>query len=365
MQEIRRMAGRTFCVLLVLCFMAVMASPMASALTSEQEKTLQSGQRSINNPKGTFSVPKSGSAFQIFQKDSLAAGQMIVSNLLRQLVTGHTDPEFTQIMAYAPLAKMGDDLPPQRELSFAKVLKALFTEGMNNLYIVLLETEQENLCHVIAFYTNWKGDINWTTTGILYDAKTGVIQGADDTGVWGMGKAFDLDQFMSMETRGNSNRKYGFNVIFDWLTPLVLMNLQTLRFPFEYNDKDYMLQFWKGSYYVISDGAEVGIYERPKSRLLHWDASDTELEMTMKMYQKDELFYEYGPYRTWWTGAFRYGNPILMPVYTPKNLRLTGTILFEDTAMLGAFLASFEANRPANMTGRADGLLFEYDWQIG
>jgi len=290
---------------------------------------------------------------------------MIIANVLRQLLTGRAEPEFTQIMAYTPIVKAGDALPPQRELSFPDVLKAIFTAGMNNLYIALQETPQEGLYNVIAFYADRKGEVFWTTTGILYDAETGFVQGAEDTGIWGTGYEFDLDQFMSRLPRNNSKRNLGFNIVMDWIAPVALMNLDTVRFPFDYDGKDWMIQFWKGSYYYLSNGAEVALYEKPAGRPLHWDCSDTELEMTMRLYQKDELFFEYGPYRTWWAAAFRYGNPFLMPLRTPKNLRLTGTILFEDKAMLNAFLASFEANKPANMTGHASGLLFGYDWKVG
>jgi len=355
---------RTLYVALTLFLAIGLTAPMASALTPGQERALQSDQRSINNPEGTFALPRPGFIPQLVQGDSLAAGQMMVANALRQMLTGNADPEFTQIMAYAPVVKAGDPLPPRRDLSFPAVLKAILMEGMNNLYIALMETGQPGHYDIIAFYVDWKGNAFWSGTGIEYDAKAGYIQSADDKGVI-LSFDFDMNNYVLRNPRDHINKIFGFNIIFDIASPLVLMHLDTLRFPFEYNGKDYMLQFWKGSYFLITNGGEVGIYEKPSGRPIQWDASDTELEMTMQLYQKDELFFEFGPYRTWWAAAFRYGNPVLMPIRTPKNLRLTGTILFEDQAMLDAFLASFEANRPANMTGQASGLLFEYDWQVG
>jgi len=355
---------RTLCVALALALTAGISAPAASALSPRQEQALQSGQRSINNPEGAFAVPRSGFFLRPFQKDSLAAGQMMAANAIRQFVTGRADPKFAQIMAYAPVATAGDALPPQRELSFTEVLKMLLFEGIGNLYIALMETEQAGHYDVIAFYADRRGNTFRTATGLAYDANTGFLQAADDTGVL-LGFDFDLNDYVLRIPRGHFNKRFGFNVLFDAASPLLLLHLDTLRFPFGHNGREYMIQFWKGSYLLFANGGEVGIYERPSGRPLHWDASGTELEMTMRLYQKEELFFEFGPYRTWWAAAIRYGNPVLMPVRTPRNLRLTGTILFEDRAMLEAFLASFEANRPANMTGQANGLLFEYDWQAG
>jgi len=356
---------RALCAALTLALAIGTAAPTASALTPRQEQALQSGQRSINNPEGTFNLPQPGFFLQPVQGDTLAAGQMLFANVLRQFLTGNADPKFAQVMAYAPVATRDDVLPPRRELSHRELLVAMFAAGgANNLYIALLETKRDDLYDVIAFYADRAGNVYWTSTGIEYDAEKGYIQSADDTGIL-LGFDFDLHNYVLRNPRSHFNKRFGFNIFFDMAAPLVLMDLDTLRFPFNYNGKDYMLQFWKGSYFLVANGAEVGIYEKPSGRPLQWDCSDTELEMTMQLYQKDDLFFEFGPYHSWWAAAFRYGNPLLMPVRSSKDLRLTGTILFEDEVMLDAFLASFEANRPAGMTGRAAGMLFAYDWQAG
>jgi len=364
MKKKYRAALRTLCVILAFCLAAITAAPVASALTAEQEQALQSGQRSLNNPQGTFTVPRLDSS-GLFHEDSFPAVQMVFHNVLRQFITANAKPEFSRIMAYAPLVIADDVLPPQKQLDRLGMVKALL-EGMNHLYIALQETEQVNIYRVIAFFTNRKGEVFWTATGAVYDAESGFLMGADDTGLLGSGLEFDLDNFVARLSPGNTNKQFGFNVFFDILSPLALMFLETMRFPFEYNGKEYMIQFWKGSYFLISNGGEISIYERHLGRRLQWDASDTNnLAMTMQVYQKDQLFLDFGPYHTWWLGNFRFGSPFLLPVLSPKKLRLTGAITFEDPGMRDAFWASFQANKNDLFTGSMEDMVFSYDWQAG
>ena len=338
--------------------------PVASALTAEQEQALQSDQRSLNNPQGVFTVPRPAPTLWLFHEDTIPSAQIIVLNLLRQMMAANAKPEFTQVMAHIPLVTAGDALPPQKELASLRAAWALLSGGLNSPYIALRETEQEGIYNVIIFYTDRNGETLWTTCGILYDAESGFVMGTDGAGIWGSGLEFDFDNYIARLSPGNKNKRYGFNIFYDIFSPLALMFLDTVRFPFEYNGKEFMIQIWKGSYYLISNGGEISIYERPLGRFLQWDASeDTNLDMTMRIYQKGELFLDFGPYRTWWLGGFRFGNPFRLPVVSANKLRMTGTIIFEDQAMLDAFLASFRENKPENMTGDSDGLIFYFDWE--
>jgi len=376
-------------IVLSLCLLAIAAAPMASALTPEQEQILQSGQRSLNNPQGTFTVPTPGSIFRIFQKDSFAAGQLLLRSVLQNFFKGQAEADVSEIMAYAPLVKAGDALPPHREtyyiptgepssaiadlldIDFQRSLNdlkngfAFLTADANNMYIALMETEQENIYNVISIYTSRTGEPYWTTIGMVYDAETGYITGADGTGIMRSGLELELDNNIARLSPGNRNHRFGFNIFFDIFSPLALMFLDTLRFPFEYDGKEYMIQFWKGSYYLISNGGEISLYERPLGQFLQWDPSDTNhLEMTMRIYQGDRLLLDFGTHH-WWLGGFRFGSPSSLPVLPAKDLRMAGAITFEDPGMRDAFWGAFQENRNDLFTGTMKGMVFSYDWQAG
>ena len=378
---------RIFSIVLSLCLLAIVAAPMASALTPEQEQVLQSGQRSINNSQGTFTVPTPGSIFRIFQKDSFAAGQLLLCSVLQKFFTGQAEVDVSEIMAYAPLVKAGDALPPHRETTYIRTEEpssglmdlldvdlqrsfndlrngfSFLTADANNMYVALRETEQANIYNVIAFYTGRTGKPYWTTMGIVYDAETGYLMGADGTGIWRTGLELELDNNIARLSPGNRNHRFGFNILFDIFSPLALMFLDTIRFPFDYDGREYMIQFWKGSYFLISNGGEISLYERPPGQFLQWDPSDANhLEMTMRIYQGDRLFLDFGTHH-WWLGGFRFGSPSTLPVSPAKDLRMAGTITFEDPGMRDAFWAAFETNRNELFTGTMEGMVFSYDWQ--
>jgi len=198
-----------------------------------------------------------------------------------------------------------------------------------------------------------------------YDRAAGLIRGTGEKGIFGTGFEIFTDDCLVRTTSDTWAKYFGYNIIYDHVSPCVLIFVDTLRFPFTYDGRDWMIQIWKGSYVVFFNGAEIGLYEKPSGRPAFWDASETMLEMSMRLYQGENLFFDYPPYTTWWACGFRSGNLCRTPIVSASQLRLTGTIRFEDQIMLDAFFSSFEANRPANMTGQTDGLLFEFDWLPG
>jgi len=391
MKEKHRTTLRILCAVLSICLLAVAAAPMASALTPEQEQVLQSGQRSLNNPNGTFTAPTPGSVFQYFQQNSYAAVQMALRNVIQNFQTGQAEVDFSKIMAYAPLVKAGDALPPNKErsytgegltpddgllwlfdLDFRRLfndlggIAAFFTLDMNNMYIALQETDQANIYNVIAFCATRRGEAYWTTIGLVYDAETGYLMGADETGIYRSGLELEFDHNIARLSPGNTNKRFGFNIFYDIFSPIALMHLDTIRFPFEYGGKEYMVQFWKGSYYTISNGGEICLYERPLGTFLQWNPSDdNKLEMTMRIYQKDKFFLDFGPVHSWWIGGFRFGDAAALPVLPPKDLRMAGEVIFEDPGMRDAFWASFEVNKTDLFTGKLEGMVFSYDWLAG
>jgi len=334
---------------------------MAYATTPEQEAVLASGQRSINNPEGGFEVPAAGKGYHLLHPGTGNAIRLGLLNFLQQIANGSGDAQaFRRIYAYTPIITEDDETPP---LDFVAVemLPFILKNGLRDVYLAFQETEEPDVYRLVGIYSTRKGEKVGAASGMFYNAATGLTSGENGYGLFSSGFAYSVDREMVLTTPNGWNRKLGFNVLFDMAAPLLLFCLDTRRFPFSYQGRDWQIQIWKG-FYAVASGAEIGLYERPADRPFHYDASNTELEMTMQVYLGDKLYAEFGPERTWWAGAFSYASPICEQL-PPGQVRLTGTILFEEQGMLDAFLISFEKNKPANMTGGAQGLLFSFDWK--
>ena len=360
MQKKRRFLLRTLCAILSICLAAAMAAPMAHATTPGQEAALATGQRSINNPKGVFAVPEADTSLRLFHPETRQAARLIVDNTIEQFLNGSADAEAVQrILAYAPVVTDGE-LPPRGD--WDSMLQYILENGMRNVYIALRETDSLSVYQILTLYSTRAGEVYWVPQGIEYDAATGWIYGTENDGILGIGFDYNVSKYMARSTPNAWLRPLGYNRLVDMAAPLLLTYLDTLRFPFEYEGRDWMIQFWKGLY-GPSNGAEIGLYEKPSGRPFFWDASGTMLDISMQLYQGDKLFFDYGTQRTWWTGGFRYGNFRRTPLVCPRQLRLTGAIAFEDQGMADAFLASFKENKGAYMTGSLDGLVFSFDWK--
>lgn len=136
---------------------------------------------------------------------------------------------------------------------------------------------------------------------------------------------------------------FGFGKIYDIASPFILLEYDYIRVFFTYEDKDWMLQMWKGQYGLIFYGGEVGIYNRPHADdgLPEWTffncpAEEDWLGMEMTLWHEQldgswvrEFTREYDKY--WWCTGFKNGH--LRNVEPADELRLTGRITFKDEEM--------------------------------
>ena len=99
-------------------------------------------------------------------------------------------------------------------------------------------------------------------------------------------------------------RNVGYNSIFDTTSNIALIDFDTVRLRFEYQNKDWMIQLWKGQYGLIFYGAEVGIYTKPKDRkLMHYDCASDDEMLKMSM---DFLEYKNGKWTKRFTRPYGY-----------------------------------------------------------
>ncbi len=151
-------------------------------------------------------------------------------------------------------------------------------------------------------------------------------------------------------------RNVGYNSIFDTTAPLTFIDFDTVRLRFPYGDKDWMIQLWKGQYGLIFYGAEVGVYTKPKDRvLMHYDcATDDEmLKMSMVFNEykngkwQKRFTRPYGYY--WWCTGFIPGNKFGDFSVLKLDMRITA----KDYDMLSGIKTALEAN---NISYRVSGL---------
>ncbi len=136
---------------------------------------------------------------------------------------------------------------------------------------------------------------------------------------------------------------FGFGKIYDFVSPYILLEYDYIRVFFTYEEKDWMLQMWKGQYGMVFYGGEIGIYNRPHvdDGMSEWtffqcpgEEDWLNMEMTLWHQQLDgswnrEFTREYDKY--WWCTGFKNGH--LRQEEPADELRLEGRITFKDEEM--------------------------------
>jgi hypothetical protein len=201
-------------------------------------------------------------------------------------------------------------------------------------------------------------------TNLDYHEKPAFIKSHDDAGILNTHN-FDLDDIGILNPNNNKSvHAEGYNWAYD-LASRAICNLQTLRFPFQYKGTEYLIQFWKGHYFGIIHGSEIGIYKKSGNPLLSWlgqydCAIDDRLVMRSTSYHRDTLWYETKAERVWWLGRGRIHD--LSVNWGPQEMKLEGAIQFEDKTMFDAFIASVKNSAPKEFSFKTEGLTFSFVW---
>lgn len=130
----------------------------------------------------------------------------------------------------------------------------------------------------------------------------------------------------------------GYTWFYDYMAPRFQMVFDALPVYFDYRDKTWLIEFWKGQY-GINTGAEIGIYHADRLlseaeyQVARFSAAD-EREMfpcTLQLCKPDGAYVQLSETH-WWLTAFLPG------VFSrPHDLRLKATLCFPDREMLDAF----------------------------
>lgn len=157
-------------------------------------------------------------------------------------------------------------------------------------------------------------------------------------------------------------RKFGFNKLYDALAGWANFYLDTIRVYFTYDNKDWLIELWKGEYAMASVGCEIGFYynDKPSSSTNGpLDASIGENKHFKAVEDKDTMYcsmelwqyvkaadaepvkrINFGRQKCWWAASFE--NGVLEKHSDRTTLVMRGTIEFPTTEMMELFVYGLE-----------------------
>jgi hypothetical protein len=139
---------------------------------------------------------------------------------------------------------------------------------------------------------------------------------------------------------------FGFIRLYDTASQLIGYQYDFTRVLFTYDNKDWLIEFWKGQYAPFQYGGEIGVYTKYSTGFgdtpvsAYRCATDNRLNMEMTLYHQrpdgtlyPEFTREYGKY--WWCDGYRIGR--LDKIKPAKELRMVSRITLKDEKMALAF----------------------------
>lgn len=153
------------------------------------------------------------------------------------------------------------------------------------------------------------------------------------------GFAYDLRRDIVYSLKHAWQREFGYGKLYDEMAPVVNMVIHSEPIYFEYDNRRWMIEFWKGQY-GITTGAEVGIYvekERddekdPEDAFYQCVSEEEEIPIGMVLYKNGRRMFQRDR-KHWWLTGFRLGE-----FSWPAELMLEVSLTFPDFAMQEAFL---------------------------
>ncbi len=180
-----------------------------------------------------------------------------------------------------------------------------------------------------------------------YDPATGMVTNPDGSGL--LGFSYDARENVFYASSNAWQRTFGYTFIYDVSAPVIICWFDTTRIFFEYDNKEWMVQLWKGQYGWVLIGAEIGLYYRDfdnpmidENGVNYFKCADDDLliKMSMSLYRNKNLLFSRGQQYSWWLTGFVPGALTgwgAQPEATAE-LGLDATLTFTDTEMMNAFI---------------------------
>lgn len=210
---------------------------------------------------------------------------------------------------------------------------------------------------IVIYYKNGKSEK--IKSDFVYDTTTHELKRKNDRGVFGFN--IDADDYVIYAIKNTWQRNFGFCIAYDILANLTIYDYDTKRIYLTYGGKDWLFQIWKGIYW-ISNGAEIGIYNRPEQKV--WTtvfqcAPDEDMMvMSLELFQGSRRIFVREAQLHWWVIGFS----VEEKVYDGKYLTAKGTIEFPDEDFAEMFVNA--ANKKGVVSSR-DGVNVSWCWAQG
>lgn len=154
-----------------------------------------------------------------------------------------------------------------------------------------------------------------------------------------IGFSYLADQDIFTSTRDAWQRKMGYQSLYNRGAAHFNMVFDYLPIYFNYNEKTWMIQLWKGQY-GINTGCEIGVYcadrilcEEQFDRTLFHAVDDSDLlQMSLELTRNCKPVFQVSC-RHWWLTGFCMGS-----FSSPEQLSLKASITFPNRTMLNAFV---------------------------
>lgn len=205
------------------------------------------------------------------------------------------------------------------------------------------------------------GTVENIGTGMMINPVTGEICGKNNDGMFGIGYNLSIYELLIYAPVNVWMRDFGFTLAYDlfcYTTPFFFYN--TRRIKFDYDGKEWMIQIWKGNY-LVSNGAEVGIYNRDAKKFgTYYDCVGDEdmMKMSMELCHGDELIFERPEQTHWWLTGFKISDTL----YPAETMTLRFSIELKDEEMLSAFCKAIDKHYRQDMSYTVDDLTVNVIW---
>ncbi|MDD6012476.1 MAG: DUF4474 domain-containing protein [Oscillospiraceae bacterium] len=161
--------------------------------------------------------------------------------------------------------------------------------------------------------------------------------------------SYDYNYYYAND-KASWQKNFGFARVYDYVAPYVGMEYDYIRVFFNYDERDFLVQLWKGQYGVLY-GGEIGIYNRdedglksdpftlyPAASRKYWPVMDMSVyhqEKEGDTPQQYKLLFKRPVEEYWWCTGFVPGT---LRQYEPADeLRIEATLTFRDEQMATLF----------------------------
>ncbi|MBQ8802140.1 MAG: DUF4474 domain-containing protein [Tyzzerella sp.] len=169
------------------------------------------------------------------------------------------------------------------------------------------------------------------------------------------GYAYEPNQDIFVSRRDAPQKLFGYTTAYDLSAPYFNMIFDYETIYFDYNNRTWLVEMWKGQY-GINSGCELGIYyadeiispEEYDTTLFKAVESNDMLLISLKLNrhlsQKKSGYARLGQIqkRHWWPTIFKMGT-----FSKPEQLFVNTSIRFKDRTMLHSFMESFAETLPS------------------